>query len=43
MFHHVLTRGESRGLSKEILEDPGVEGSVIYLGGGFEVVLVLAI
>jgi len=32
MFHHILTGGESGGLSKEVLGGPKVEGSVIYLG-----------
>jgi len=43
MFHHILTRGESGGLSKEVLRGPRVEGSVIYLGGGLDVVFIRAI
>jgi len=32
MFNHILTRGESRGLNKEVLGGRGVEGPVFYLG-----------
>jgi len=32
MLHHILTGGESGGLSKEVLRGPRAEGSVIYFG-----------
>jgi len=43
MFPHVLDGCEHGGLGEEVIRNPRVQGFVVNVGGGLEVVSVLAI